>query len=250
MSRLLILPVFLLVSLLMPTGLKAEESLPDLEALIRQVETQYNGLSSHAVARMDIQTRNWQRSLVMEFWSWRRDRFLTRILEPAREKGVSTLKLDNEVWNYLPKVDRVIKVPSSMMGGSWMGSHITNDDLVKSDRIDQLFDFTLAQENAEIYQIVCQPKPQTVTVWGQLVYTIDKQHLTPQQVDYFDEEGLLVRQIFFDQIRQIEGRSLPLRMTVVPHDKPEEQTVLTYEQLTFETELTESFFSLRQLKQR
>ena len=98
---------------------------------------------------MQVRTANWERTLEMESWSLGRDYFLVRILEPAKERGVATLKRDREVWNYLPKVDRTIKVPPSMMGGSWMGSHITNDDLVKASHVDEDYTFRLLEEEPQ-----------------------------------------------------------------------------------------------------
>ena len=106
----------------------------DPVALIRHIETQYQGRSSHGKITMEIKTRHWQRTLVMEAWSEGRDRFLTRILEPRKERGTGTLKVADDIWNYFPRIDRLVKIPSSMMGDRWMGSHLTNDDLVKEGK--------------------------------------------------------------------------------------------------------------------
>lgn len=222
----------------------------ELQQLIRRVETQYNGESAHALTTMSVSTANWQRTLSMEFWSWQRERFLTRILRPAKEKGVGTLKIDREVWNYLPKVDRVIKIPSSMMGGAWMGSHITNDDLVKSSHVDKDYQFKLLSADEQSYQIECLPWPDTATVWGKLIYTIDRPTLTPKQIRYFDEEMVLVRTIFFDELHQTGERIIPMRMRVQPADSPEEQTILHYQSIEFDTGIQPNFFSLRNLKKR
>ena len=228
----------------------AENTVPDeqLQQLIQRVETQYNGDCAHALTTMSVSTAHWQRTLTMEFWSWQRERFLTRILRPAKEQGVGTLKIGREVWNYLPKVDRVIKIPSSMMGGAWMGSHITNDDLVKSSHVDKEYLFTLLRADEHSYQIECLPRPDTATVWGKLIYTIDRPTLTPKQIRYFDEDMLLVRTIFFDQLHQIGERVIPMRMRVQPADKPDEQTVLHYQSIEFDTGIGPEFFSLRNLK--
>ena len=236
--------ILLLVLTISPLTALAETSLAksdlnnqQLQQLIRQVETQYNGESAHALTTMSVSTENWQRTLSMEFWSWQRERFLTRILRPAKEKGVGTLKIDREVWNYLPKVDRVIKIPSSMMGGAWMGSHITNDDLVKSSHVDKDYQFTLLSADELSYQIECLPWPDTPTVWGKLIYTIDRPTLTPKQIRYFDEEMILVRTIYFDQLQKTGERIIPMRMRVQPADKPGEQTVLHYQSMNSTPEL-------------
>ncbi len=222
----------------------------DLQALVRHVETQYNGNSAHGRMTMKIATEHWQRTLTMEMWSWQRERFLTRIEAPAKERGVATLKIDRDVWNYLPKVDRTIKIPSSMMGGSWMGSHITNDDLVKSSQVDKEYEFSLVRADEAEIVIDCLPKPDTVTVWGKLVYTIDRPTMTPAQIDYFDEDLKLVRHLYFDRIEQIGERTIPMRMRVEPVDKPGESTELIYEEIAFDIGLTPEYFSLRNLKKR
>ena len=247
----------LLLWLLMPTlvvcaadSAPAEFTAEGLQALVRQVETQYNGNSSHGRMTMTIATEHWQRTLTMEMWSWQRERFLTRIEAPAKERGVATLKIDRDVWNYLPKVDRTIKIPSSMMGGSWMGSHITNDDLVKSSQVDKEYEFSLVRADEAEIIIDCLPQPDTVTVWGKLVYTIDRPTMTPAQVDYFDEDLQLVRHLYFDRIEQIGERTIPMRMRVEPVDKPGEYTELIYEEIAFDIGLAPEYFSLRNLKKR
>lgn len=216
----------------------------DLPALIRQVEEQYMAGSSHARMQMRVQTQHWQRSMEMEAWSLGRDRFLVRILDPATDRGVTTLKVDREVWNYLPRVDRVIKIPPSMMGGAWMGSHITNDDLVKANHVDSDYNFALLEETAELYRIEALPKPEAAVVWGKLIYQIARPANIPQRVKYYDEKMLLVREIVFDQVAKIDSRTLPLRMTVRPLDKPEEITVMLYRELEFDIPLQPSFFLL------
>ena len=96
------------------------------------------------------------------------------------------------MWNYLPKIDRLIKIPSSLMGDSWMGSHFTNDDLVKENKIDELYDLTLNKHEGKIVIVDCVPKPDAAVVWGRIEYTVDIEKLIPMEVRYFDEDGELV----------------------------------------------------------
>ncbi len=222
----------------------------DVKTLIREVEQQYNGASSHARTTMQVKTSHWERTLEMEAWSLERDFFLVRILEPAKERNVATLKRDQEVWNYLPKVDRIIKVPPSMMGGSWMGSHITNDDLVKANQIEEDFNLRLLEETKTHYLVECLPKPDAAVVWGKIIYRILKEPRVPEQVDYYDEEMVLIREMHFDDIQQIGDRIVPLRFTVLPLEKPDEKTVLHYRELVYDLDLDESFFTLRNLESR
>ncbi len=221
----------------------------DVQSLIREIEQQYSGTSSRARTTMQVKTAHWERTLEMEAWSLERDYFLIRILEPAKERDVATLKRYREVWNYLPKVDRVIKVPPSMMGGSWMGSHITNDDLVKANHIDEDYDLSLLEETETHYAVECLPKAEAAVVWGKIVYHVRKNPRVPEQVDYYDEEMIRVREIHFDDVQQIGDRIVPLRLTFLPLEKPEERTILHYRELVYDLLLDETFFSLRNLKQ-
>ncbi len=222
----------------------------DLRELVRGVEDQYMGASSRAGMSMRVSTEHWQRSTEMEAWSLGRDHFLVRILQPAKERGVATLKVNREVWNYLPKVDRTIKIPPSMMGGAWMGSHITNNDLVKAAHIDEDYDFSLLAENAESWTVEGLPKPDAVVIWGKIVYHIEKQRRVPLRVGYFDEEMIEVRSIRFERVEKIDGRFIPMKMTVQPLEKPGEMTILEYRQLDFNVDLEPAYFSLHNLKRR
>ena len=242
--------LFFMISLLATSGYAAPASPLDLRALIREVEDQYTGTSSHAIMTMQVRTEHWQRTLKMEAWSLGRDEFLIRILEPAKERDVATLKSGREVWNYLPKVDRTIKIPPSMMGGAWMGSHITNNDLVKQSHIDQDYDFSMLTETDEFWRIEGLPKPEAAVVWGKIIYQVGKADRVPQRVEYFDEAMIKVREILFEDVKTVDNRRLPLRMIVQPMDKPEEQTLLQYHQIAFDIPLNDDFFSLRNLKRR
>ena len=241
-----ILPGMLLI--LVALLLAGPASALDVEELVRDVEQQYMGASSRAQTTMQVSTSHWQRTLEMEAWSLDRDYFLVRIIEPAKERDVATLKRYREVWNYLPKVDRVIKVPPSMMGGSWMGSHITNDDLVKANHIEKDYNLRLIEETATHFLVECLPKADAAVVWGKIIYKISKTPRVPEQVDYYDEEMVRVREIHFDEVRQVGDRTLPMRLTVLPLEKPDERTVLTYHELVFDLPLDETYFSLRNLK--
>lgn len=248
--RIFMAMVIFLCSLLLLQPVAGQTADLDLQTLIKEVEQQYRGRSSHARTVMRVKTAHWDRTLEMEAWSLDRDYYLIQILEPPKERGVATLKRDRQIWNYLPKVDRVIKVPPSMMGGSWMGSHITNDDLVKASHVDEDYTFTLLEETDDFYLIDCLPRENAAVVWGKIVYKIGKQPRVPLEVDYFDEAMVRVRQIVFDQVQTIDDRTVPLRMTVLPLEKPDERTVFEYRDLEFGLDLEANFFSLRRLKQR
>jgi len=242
--------IYFLLIIIVFQGLTGTAMALDMRELIREIEDQHTGRSSIATMEMSVRTEHWERTLSMKAWSLGRDHFLIRILSPVKEKGVATLKVDKEVWNYLPKIDRTIKVPPSMMGGAWMGSHITNNDLVKAAKIDEDYTFELLAEDDTTWRVDCIPKPEAAVVWGRIIYTVEKARRVPIVVDYFDEEQEKVRTMTFDQVRTIGKRTLPLRMTIVPLDKPEESTVFTYSDIAFDMPMEESFFTLANLQER
>jgi hypothetical protein len=141
-----------------------------------------------------------------------------------------------------------MKIPSSLMGDRWMGSHLTNDDLVKENKVDELYTFTVASETATEATIVATPKPHAAVVWGSITYRLDLTRQIPLDVTYFDEDGELVRTITFDQVRTVNGRTLPMRMRYVPADAPSEYTEMVYEKLEFDGPLPASLFSVRSLR--
>jgi outer membrane lipoprotein-sorting protein len=238
----------------LPAFARAAMTAAELRALIKRVEKQYWSTSSRGTMRMEVSTTHWKRSLTMEAWSRGDDEFLVRVKEPAKDQGVATLKTGTDIWNYLPKVDRTIKVPSSLMGEGWMGSHLTNDDLVKESRVEDDYTFRLLEEKSQggrgLYVIEALPRPDAAVVWGKLVYTIDRKSLLPVATDYYDEEGKLAREMRFEAERSYGGRVLPSRVVVIPQDKPGEQTVMTYLDLTFDLNLPADFFSLKNLRKQ
>ncbi|HOY65871.1 MAG TPA: outer membrane lipoprotein-sorting protein [Candidatus Ozemobacteraceae bacterium] len=220
----------------------------DAAALIRKIETQYQGRSSHGTISMTIRTSQWSRTLVMEAWSEGRDRFLTRILDPRKERGTCTLKVGNDIWNYFPRIDRLVKIPSSLMGDRWMGSHLTNDDLVKENKVDELYELAVERREGTNVTIVGVPRPAAAVVWGKIRYEADLEREVPVRVTYFDEENRLVRTMTFTDLQRIDGRWLPMRFTIRPEEEPDEETVLAYENLTFDLPLEQGLFSIQRLR--
>lgn len=222
--------------------------------ILEQVDQLLRGDSSHGLVTMEIDTEHWSRSLDMEVWSLGMDHSLVRVQSPPREAGTATLKAGQEVWNYLPRVDRTIKVPPAMMMGSWMGSHFTNDDLVRESSIVDDYEaeitFEGPRDGAEIWEFTLVPKPEAPVVWGRIEYEVRKGDMMPTSVRYFDEGGEMTRTMRFSDYRSLGGRLVPARMDVVPSDKPAERTTLIYHELDFDIGLDESFFSLRNLRAR
>ncbi len=226
----------------------------DIDELMRHIDRLWRGDTSHATMSMTVKTRRYERTMKMEAWSKGKERSLFVIHEPKKDRGIATLKVEENIWNYLPKVNRVTKVPASMMSGSWMGSHFTNDDLVKENTYEDDYDSTVTFEGDRdgilIYEVTSLPKPDAPVVWGKVIMLIRQDNLAPIKAVYFDEEGVEVRVMIFDRLKQVDGRDIPLRMTLRPEDEPNESTVIVYHDIAFGMPLDERTFSLRSLKQK
>ncbi len=226
----------------------------EIDELMTHVDRLWRGDTSQATMSMTVKTRRYERSMTMEAWSRGKDDTLVLIREPIKDRGIATLKVKENIWNYLPKINRVTKVPASMMSGSWMGSHFTNDDLVKEstyiDDYDSTISFEGERDGSLIYEVTSIPKADAAVVWGKVIMTIHQDNFAPITASYFDEEGVLVRIMTFDHIEQVDGRAIPMRMTLIPEDKPGESTVVEYKQIAFGMPLDDDFFSLRNLQQR
>ena len=226
----------------------------EIEDLIRHIDELWRGNTSHATMSMSVQTKRYQRSMTMEAWSRGKDYSLVLIRQPIKDRGIATLKVEENIWNYLPKINRVTKVPSSMMSGSWMGSHFTNDDLIKESSFQDDYDSSISFEGERnglhIYEITSLPKMDAAVVWGKIVMLVKQDTLAPYKAFYYDEEGLLMRTMTFDQPQKIDGRVIPMRMSLQPEDKPDESTVIVYQDIVFGLTLKDDFFSLQSLRQR
>ena len=165
-----------LMVLVVRPSIAEQEQLPDPKGLLRQVDELYRANTSIADIRMQIVNPNWERTLEMKVWSEGMEKTFIRILSPKKDRGVATLKLEDEMWNFFPKIDRSIKVPPSMMMSSWMGSDLTNDDLVKEASLADDYDVIL-ESNDNHYVMTLVPHEETVTVWAKIVVTVDRETL-------------------------------------------------------------------------
>lgn len=226
----------------------------EVDQLMRQMDRMWRGDTSQATLSMEVTTRHYKRSMKMEVWSKGKSHSLLVIRKPKKDRGIATLKAGKNIWNYLPKINRTTKIPASMMASAWMGSHFTNDDLIKESHYEDDFDSSLTFEGERdgqpIYEVTSTPKPDAAIVWGKIVMEIRQNPLTPIKALYYDEEGVQIRVIYFDQLSVVDGRELPMRITVIPEDKPEESTVIHYHDITFDIPLDEQHFSLRNLRQQ
>ncbi len=247
---------FLLALLLVGFSAMAETS--DIKArtshILNTVDDLWRGSSSYAVVTMRVKTEHYTRTMRMEGWSKGKEKTLFRVLEPLREKGTMTLKSGNHIYTYLPRTDRTIRLSSGMMMGSWMGSHLTNDDLVKEARLEDDYNARISfegmRDGRNIIEFTLIPKPEAPVVWGKLLLTIMADDYTPLLERYYDEDMKLARTFTFSDMKQLAGRKRPSVFRVVPADKPGEFTEFIYEQLELNIPVSDAMFSKSSLKRR
>ena len=210
--------------------------------IVARIENLYRGRTAHAIARMEIQTEAWHRTLKLEMWSRGRDTARIVILAPPKERGVTTLQLGDVIWNYIPRLRRRIKITEGMLAESWMGSHFTYDDMVKETRIESLYVFRILERRGDTLVLAGLPREDAPVVWGKIVYTLLESSLVPLRVDYYDEEGDLARVMTFSDVRKVKDRRIPFRLRLQPADR-DEYTEVVYEKLELDVPIPSRMFS-------
>ncbi len=254
------LTLLLVVLLAAPAALadEAKKAVPSPESpefpayVLDRVDDMYRGKQSKGRMAMTILTKHWKRSMEMDSWTKGQDYSLVRIRKPKKERGTSTLKAKKNLFIYLNKTGRTVKITSGMMGGSWMGSHMTNDDLVRQSRMARDFVMKLTFKGEEkgeaVYRFTLKAKPDAATAWDKLVVTVRQSDLMPLSQEYWDEDGKKVRVLTFSDYRKVGDALRPMEMLMTPMDKPGEYTRIRMKKLDFSVDLSTGFFSLQKLK--
>lgn len=224
----------------------------DGKTIVSRVEKLLWGRTSEGEYEMIITTPHWSRTLKLRSWMQRPDKTFVRILSPKKEAGIGSLRIGNEMWNYLPNIERVIKIPPSMMLQPWMGSDFTNDDLVKeSSMVDDYvhrIEATETVDGIEVYRVISTPRPEAAVVWGKLVYRVRKHDLMPLSQQYYDERGELIKELTFSDVKKMGGRLIPTLWTMKPMKKPGKKTEIRLLSMNFNQPIKTSIFTLRNLR--
>jgi len=224
----------------------------DARDIVQKALDNFRGESSKSTLTMKIIRPGWSREVRLKAWSKGEKYSLIKILAPARDKGVAYLKVDKEIWNWQPSIERSIKLPPSMMGQSWMGSDFTNDDLVRES--SELRDYTHriigsdTIEGRECWKIELLPKEDAAVIWGKIIMWISKKDYLELRAEFYDEDGNLINIMKASDVKNMNGRIIPTRLEMIPADKPGQKTVLIYENIEFDIPIPDSFFSLQNMK--
>ena len=233
-------------------ALPAQE--PSGRDVIDREEKAFWGKTLQARLTMTVSTPRWERALELQTWMERPRRSFIRILSPAKEAGIASLRIGTEMWNYLPAVERTIKIPPSMLTQSWMGSDFTNDDLVKESSIvddyTQRITATDTVGGAPVYVVELLPKPDAAVVWGRIVLLVRKADFLPAREEFYDERGTLVRVMTFSDVRVLGGRSIPTKWELRSMTKPGNFTTMLMKSVTYDASIPDEIFTQRNLTRR
>lgn len=223
----------------------------DAAQIIQDYLDHVRGKASISTVTMTIVRPDWQRQMTIKAWTMGQSDSLFQILGPPRDAGNGTLKKGRQMWMFNPKVNRVIKLPPSMMSQGWMGSDFSNNDLSKSDTITQDYKHKITGtekvDGHKVYDIECIPKPMAPVVWGKLTFKIREDNV-PIEQNYYDEDMKLVKALSFQNVKMMGGRLLPALWIMKKADSDGEYTKVLNEAVEYKDDLPERYFTLENLK--
>lgn len=247
-----IVSMVLSIILITTSSIKIDAQELTAKDIITKADEKNRGVSSKGVMSMTIIRPSWERTIEMKNWSKGDDNFMILITAPAKEKGQVFLKVGKEMWNYVPTISRMIKIPPSMMMQSWMGSDFTNDDLVKQSSIVVDYNHVLlGQEELRgqnCYIIELIPLPEAPVVWGKIKSWITVDGTNVWKNEYYDEDGFLQNIENAYDIKQMNDRTIPTRFEMVPADEEGKKTIMNIHEIEYNMEISDSFFSKQNMK--
>lgn len=223
---------------------------PDAETIITKTEDKLNGDTAFLKITMIVETSRTERTMRMESYSIGKEKSFIKITYPKKDEGITFLKIDEEMWQYVPRIEKIIKIPPSMMLQSWMGSDFTNDDLVKESSISEDYDASLLGESETEYSIELIPHEDAAVVWGRIVMGVHKDFYLPTRVEYYDEDDELIRILRYEDRKQYNDRIYPSRWLVEPKtpDKKDNRTIIEVDEAVFDEKINPAYFTKRALK--
>ena len=225
---------------------------PDVESLLDRLDELYESSGTRSTMEITIVRPRKTRTMKLKSWSKGQDKALIIVQSPPRDAGTATLKVGDNLWNYLPKISRTIRVPPSMMMGSWMGSDITNDDIVRDTSYREDYDYELIgwSEDPPGWQVQLIAKPDLVGLWNRVEFIFSPETGLPTVARHYDRKDRLSRSMKFENVKTIDGRTIPTLVTIIPEQEEGKQSSFEYTDIEFDVEVDEGMFSLSQLERK
>jgi len=226
----------------------------DLDAVVNHFENLYRADSSISTARLTVTKPRRTKTMELKIWTKGEEKALIVIQAPLREKGIATLMVEDNLWNYFPKINRTIRIPPSMMQSSWMGTDFTNDDLVKETSLDEDYNYDLIgrSDDPNGWLVRFTAKPDTVGLWERFDLVLSPDGRLPIQAKYFDRKARHARTFYWDKVKKFDNRLIPARMTLIPQDEDKKghKTEMTYLDIDFNKDIPSGTFSLSELERK
>lgn len=216
--------------------------------IIQAVEEHLRGRTAQALFTMKIQRPEYTRVLKIRSWSIAAEDVLVEILEPTKELGISSLRTKDQMWNYLPKTDQVLRVPNSLMLQPWMGSDFTNEDLMKTNSIVEHYTHRITRRTPEETVIECVPHRDAPVVWGKVIYTLKTEGHLLTKKQFYDENKSLVRTLHFSDFKRMDDRLIPTSILVRKTESPKEYTLIKYEKVLYDRSVPRRIFNRDDLR--
>ena len=234
----------LLLFVLLASLLYADEA----EDIIKKLDDNMRGKSIYLDLTMRVEKMGHTRKITLKNWAEGTKKSFVKITYPPRDKGITFLSLNGQMWQYIPKIERTIKIPPSMMLQSWMGSDITNDDMVKQSSLVDDYTPKLLDKNSTTATIELTPKENAAVVWGKIVLEIDLSTYTSKKDTYYDEDNKVVRYFIYKNVKKIDGYFLPMIWKVIPADKDGSKTEIIINDVKYNQKISSAYFSKSALK--
>ena len=220
----------------------------EAEEIIKKLDNNMRGISIYMQIKMSITSLGHTRVMKMQSWSEGTKKSFVKVIYPPRDKGITFLSLNNQMWQYIPKIERTIKIPPSMMLQNWMGSDITNDDMVKQSSIIEDYTPRILKKEGKIVTLELVPKDDAAVVWGKIISRIDTNTYTSQKDIFFDEDGKEVREFIYKKVKKFSTYYLPTYWKVQSSDKKTSFTEIILEEVEYDKKVSAQYFKKSALK--
>lgn len=228
-----------------------DHATPEVEKIVNFIDQLYRSKTSYADIEMHIVTPHYERTLKMLVWTKGMEKTFIRITSPKKERGVGTLRIKNEMWNYLPKIKKVMKISPSMMMGSWMGSDFSNDDLVRESSMEEDYTYKIITPDdatPDLIYVQLTPNEDSTIVWGKIISAVRASDYIPVWQHFYDEKGKLMRILNYKDIKTFGSKTIPSVMEMIPQNKQGHKTIIRWNDANFDTKINDNIFSRRNLQ--
>jgi outer membrane lipoprotein-sorting protein len=240
----------ILILVILPLAISAWAQ--DAKEIVKRADEKMRGSTLQAEMIIRTVRPSWTREITLKAWTKGTQYSMILIESPQKDEGIAFLKRQKEVWNWMPVLERTIKLPPSMMSQSWMGTDFSNDDLVKESSVLEDYDHSIIGDTVigdlSCYRIQMLPKPEAAVVWGKLIVCIDKKDYLELNTLFYDEDGELINIMNAFDVKVMDNRLIPTRFEMIPMDKQNHKTEMIYKKVLYNRPIDNSFFSLEKMK--